>query len=78
MSVGHDLGRTNEAPPRFSRQGRLAPQFGAAADAQVRAACDACGTHLLAIPQPDGRLEGTCPVCLNRRVTRVEARQQAA
>jgi hypothetical protein len=82
MTVSHDLGRTYEgdadAPPSLSRYGKLAPQFGGSAAGQVRAECDRCGTHLLAVPHGDGSLEGTCPVCLNQQVTRVAVHHAAA
>jgi hypothetical protein len=82
MTVSHDPGRTfgvdaGAPPPRFNRYGRLAPQFGAPAATQVRAECIRCQSHLLAIPQPDGTLEGVCPVCLSPRVTPVDRRAAA-
>lgn len=64
--------------PRFERPGRLAPQLGMPAADQVRAQCDNCGTHLLAVPLEDGRLAGTCPVCLTQAVTPVGAHHAAA
>jgi hypothetical protein len=82
MTVSHDLGRTYEstpdAPSRVGGYGRLAPQFGAPPGGQVRAECDLCGTHLLAVPHADGTLEGVCPVCLSPRLTRVQVRLSAA
>jgi hypothetical protein len=83
VSHGHDLGRTfrvdvDAPPPRFNRYGRLAPQLGAPAASQVRAQCNRCSTHLLAIPHASGGLEGMCPVCLSPRVTAVGAHRAAA
>jgi hypothetical protein len=83
MTVSHELGRTygvdvEAPPPRFTRNGRLAPQLGAPAAGQVRAECTRCGSHLLAIPHADGSLEGICPVCLSPRVTPVPAHRAAA
>jgi hypothetical protein len=83
MTVSHELGHSygvdvDAPPPRFSRYGRLAPQFGAPAAGQLRAECIRCGTHLLAIPHTDGTLEGVCPVCLSPRVMPVEVHPAAA
>lgn len=83
MTVSHDLGDRFEVDalsqrPRFGRYGRLAPQFGAPAASQVRAECDRCGSHLLAVPLGDGTLEGRCPVCLGHRITAVAPHRATA
>jgi hypothetical protein len=83
MTVSHDLGRTFDVDPfverqRFGRHGKLAPQLGAPAASQVRAECNRCGAHLLAVPHANGTLDGACPVCLSRQLTAVEARPEAA
>jgi hypothetical protein len=84
MTVSHDLGHTYGVdvdappPPRFPRYGRLAPQLGAPASGQIRAACSRCETHLLAIAHTDGSLEGVCPVCLSPRVSPVDVPHAAA
>ncbi len=54
---------------RFARSGRLAPFPGAPDAEQVRCSCDRCGTHLLSAISADGRVDGSCPVCLSRQVT---------
>lgn len=56
--------------PRF---GRLEPEPGSPASAQVRCACDRCGAHLLASPRCDGAYRGHCPVCVGQRFTPVGA-----
>ena len=76
MTVSHqevvsNHGVASDARQRTPRHGHLAPQLGAPAATQIRAACQRCGTHLLAVPHADGSLEGTCPVCLSLRVERV-------
>lgn len=63
---------------RFARHGRLAPQFGAPVADQLRAACDGCGSHLMAVTRRDGTLSGTCPVCLGRQLTPVPGPPAAA
>jgi hypothetical protein len=83
MTVSHDLGRTFDVDPfverqRFGRHGKLAPQLGVPAASQIRAECDRCGAHLLAVPHADGKLEGACPVCLSRHLTPVADRPEAA
>jgi hypothetical protein len=83
MAIRHDLedgssvGAMNE-PSRLGRYGRLAPQVGTPLAKQVRAECDRCGSHLLAVPHSDGTLDGVCPVCLNQRIHAVRAHHAAA
>lgn len=67
-----------EPRPRFGRYGRLAPALGVPVSRQVRAACDRCGSHLMAVPREDGKLAGTCPVCLSHTVTAVSAQHATA
>lgn len=64
--------------PRFARYGRLAPYPGAPSAEQVRCECDQCGTHLLAAARPAGGVDGSCPVCLSRRVTPVAVHRATA
>jgi hypothetical protein len=83
MTVSHDLGRTFDVDPfverqRFGKHGKLRPQLGSPAASQVRAQCERCGAHLLAVPQANGALDGACPVCLSHHLTAVEARHEAA
>jgi hypothetical protein len=82
MAIRHDLrdGSTDvtDERSRFGRYGRLAPQIGTPLDRHVRAECDRCGSHLLAVPQADGTLDGVCPVCLNHRVHAVAGHHAAA
>jgi hypothetical protein len=81
MTVSHGLDNSYDSlaqRPRFGRYGKLAPQLGAPAATQVRAACDRCGSHLLAVPHGDGTLDGSCPVCLGRHVTAVASHHATA
>lgn len=72
MQISETRTGEDHSGERFRRPGRLTPFPGAPGAAQVRCACDRCGSHLLAAARPDGRLDGACPVCLSRAVTPVD------
>ena len=81
MTVSHGPDTAYETSAQRSRTGRygqLAPQLGAPAATQVRAECDRCGSHLLAVPRGDGALEGSCAVCLGRHLSPVAAHHATA
>ena len=67
-----------EPRARLGRYGRLAPQLGVPASRQVRAECTRCGSHLMAVSREDGKLTGTCRVCLSHTVTAVGAHHATA
>jgi hypothetical protein len=70
----HHTGETphsREPHPRFSRDGRLAAYPTGLHATHIRCSCDECSTHLMGVSRPEGRVEGTCPVCLSQQVTPV-------